>query len=81
MRRPGWPPPSSGSRPPSTSVGGARPRPRRFSPPSDDDGLFTVIPLDAALDGHQLFVGPVPHLYPLVRLIDQHPRYAALLVD
>ena len=33
------------------------------------------------LDGHQLFVGPVPHLYPLVRLIDQNPRYAALLVD
>ena len=46
-----------------------------------DDELFTVIPLDAAIDGHQLFIGPVPHLYPLVRLIDQHPRYAALLLD
>ena len=46
-----------------------------------DDELFTVIPLDAAIDGHQLFIGPVPHLYPLARLIDQHPRYAALLLD
>jgi peptide chain release factor subunit 1 len=26
-------------------------------------------------------VGPVPHLYPLARLTDRYPRYAALLVD
>jgi len=47
----------------------------------DDEGLFTATGLEARLDGHQLFVGPVPHLFPLVRLIDQNPRYAALLVD
>ncbi len=46
-----------------------------------DEGLFTATGLEARLDGHQLFVGPVPHLFPLVRLIDQNPRYAALLVD
>lgn len=28
-----------------------------------------------------LFIGSVPHLYPLARLNDQYPRYAALLVD
>ncbi len=39
------------------------------------------MPLEAPIDGHQLFLGPVPHLYPLVRLIDQYPRYAALLLD
>ena len=46
---------------------------------ADDDTVFTAIPLDTPVDGHQLFVGPVPHLYPLARLIDQNPRYAALL--
>jgi hypothetical protein len=30
---------------------------------------------------HRMHVGSVPHLYPLARLNDQYPRYAALLVD
>ena len=38
---------------------------------------FNVPPLD----GHSLFIDSVPHLYPLARLNDQYPRYAALLVD
>ena len=37
--------------------------------------------MDAPIDQHWLFIGAVPHLYPLARLIDQHPRYAALVLD
>jgi peptide subunit release factor 1 (eRF1) len=33
------------------------------------------------LEDHWLFIGSVPHLYPLARVNDQFPRYAALLVD
>lgn len=44
-------------------------------------GLFEAVQLDAPLDQHWLFVGSVPHLYPLARLIDTHPRYAAILLD
>jgi peptide subunit release factor 1 (eRF1) len=43
--------------------------------------FFQAIPLAVPIDEHQLFIGPVPHLYPLARLNDQYPRYAALLVD
>jgi peptide subunit release factor 1 (eRF1) len=43
--------------------------------------LFEAVQLDAPLDEHWLFVGSVPHLYPLARLIDTHPRYAAILLD
>jgi peptide chain release factor subunit 1 len=43
--------------------------------------LFEAVQLDVPLDQHWLFIGPVPHLYPLARLNDQNPRYAALLVD
>jgi len=44
-------------------------------------GLFEAIALDTAVGPHQLFVGPVPHLYPLVRLVDQYPRYAAVMLE
>jgi peptide chain release factor subunit 1 len=44
-------------------------------------GLFETIQMTAPIDDHWLFVGPVPHLYPLARVNDQYPRYAALLVD
>ena len=43
--------------------------------------FFEAIQLDAPLDQHWLFVASVPHLYPLARINDQFPRYAALLVD
>ena len=43
--------------------------------------LFETIQMAAPIDDHWLFVGPVPHLYPLARVNDQYPRYAALLVD
>jgi peptide subunit release factor 1 (eRF1) len=45
------------------------------------DDFFEAVQLDVPLEQHWLSVGPVPHLYPLARLNDQYPRYAALLVD
>lgn len=43
--------------------------------------LFETIPLDTPVETPSMHVGSVPHLYPLARLNDQYPRYAALLVD
>lgn len=43
--------------------------------------LFQTIQLDVGFDDHWLFLGSVPHLYPLARVNDQYPRYAALVVD
>jgi peptide subunit release factor 1 (eRF1) len=43
--------------------------------------LFEALQLTAPIEEHWLFVASVPHLYPLARLNDQYPRYAALLVD
>jgi peptide chain release factor subunit 1 len=43
--------------------------------------LFETIQLEVPIDAHWLFIGSVPHLYPLARLNDQYPRYAALVVD
>jgi peptide chain release factor subunit 1 len=44
-------------------------------------GLFEAVQLAAPIEHHWLFVAPVPHLYPLARVNDQYPRYAAVLVD
>jgi len=43
--------------------------------------LFETILLETPFDDHWLFVGSVPHLYPLAKLIDTYPRYAAMMVD
>jgi len=43
--------------------------------------FFEAVQLDVPLQDHWLFVGSMPHLYPLARVSDQFPRYAALLVD
>jgi peptide chain release factor subunit 1 len=43
--------------------------------------FFEAVQLDVPIEQHWLFIGSVPHLYPLVKLNDQYPRYAALLVD
>jgi len=43
--------------------------------------LFDAIPLAAPIDGHRLYISDRPHLYPLARLLDQYPRYAALVAD
>jgi peptide subunit release factor 1 (eRF1) len=45
------------------------------------DGFFEAIQLEAPLGGHWLFIGALPHLYPLARLLDQYPRYAAVFLD
>ena len=46
-----------------------------------ENDFFQAVQLDVPLDHHWLYIGAVPHLYPLARLNDQNPRYAALLVD
>lgn len=43
--------------------------------------LFEAIQLEAVIEDNWLFLASVPHLYPLARITDQYPRYAALLVD
>jgi peptide chain release factor subunit 1 len=48
---------------------------------SSGGGLFEAMPLAAPLEGHRLFIGEQPHLYPLAKLLDQYPRYVALVAD
>src|SRR6476659_2079586 len=43
--------------------------------------LFEALPLAAPVDDHRLFISDQPHLYPLARLMDEYPRYVALLAD
>lgn len=43
--------------------------------------FFESMQLDVALPEHWLFIGSVPHLYPLAKVIDQYPRYASVLLD
>jgi peptide subunit release factor 1 (eRF1) len=43
--------------------------------------LFEAIPLDAPVEAHWLFIDSVPHLYPLARLVENYPRYAAVMLD
>lgn len=43
--------------------------------------LFQAIQMDVPMDEHWFFLGSVPHLYPLVKVIDQYPRYASVLLD
>lgn len=48
---------------------------------SDGDGLWEAQTFRAELDEDRLVVGPVPHLYPLVKLADQSPIYAVCVAD
>ena len=43
--------------------------------------FFEALQLDVPFDRNRLVVANRPHLYPLARLDDEHPRYAALVVD
>jgi peptide chain release factor subunit 1 len=43
--------------------------------------LFEAVPLEAAIPEHRLSVDRLPRLYPLARVIGQHPRYAVALTD
>jgi peptide subunit release factor 1 (eRF1) len=44
-------------------------------------GLFEALQLPVPFNENRLVVNDRPHLYPLARLDEGHPRYAALLVD
>ena len=44
-----------------------------FSPSAGAGEFFEAIQLDAPIDEHWLFIGAVPHIYPLARLVDQYP--------
>jgi peptide chain release factor subunit 1 len=48
---------------------------------SAQNDFFEALQLDVPIDDHWLFIGSMPHLYPLARVNDRFPRYAALLVD
>ena len=48
---------------------------------SSGSEFFDAIQLDAPLEAHWFFVGSVPHLYPLAKVLDQYPRYASVLLD
>jgi peptide subunit release factor 1 (eRF1) len=48
---------------------------------SSGSDLFEIIPLDAPLAEHSLFISSVPHLYPLARVLETYPRYAAVMLD
>jgi len=43
--------------------------------------LFETIPLAAPIGQHRLYISDQPHLYPLARILDEYPRYAALVAD
>ena len=43
--------------------------------------LFEAISLEAPIAQHWLFTGSVPHLYPLAQLVENYPRYAAVMLD
>ena len=44
-------------------------------------GLFEAVQLEVPFDRTQLHVGPLPHLYPLARVLEQYRRYAAVVTD
>ncbi len=48
---------------------------------SGANDFFEAAQLDAPIERNRLFVYDHPHLYPLARLMDQHPRYAVLVAD
>lgn len=48
---------------------------------SSGDELWETMTFRTELDENRLVVGPVPHLYPLVRLADRSPLYAVCVAD
>lgn len=48
---------------------------------SEAEGLWEAHTFRTAFDRNRLVVGPVPHLYPLIKLVDGSPRYAVCVVD
>jgi len=48
---------------------------------SSGANVFEAIQIAAPIDEPRLFITNRPHLYPLAKLLDQYPRYLALLAD
>jgi peptide chain release factor subunit 1 len=48
---------------------------------SGADGFFETVQLDVAFPNNRLFAFDRPHIFPLVRLIEQNPKYAVLWSD
>jgi peptide chain release factor subunit 1 len=48
---------------------------------ADAGGFFEAAQLDAPIEEHRLYVADRPHVYPLARLTDHYPPYAALVAD
>ena len=48
---------------------------------SAEGDFFVPVQLDVPIEHDWLFIGPVPHVYPLARVNDQYPRYAVLQLD
>jgi hypothetical protein len=44
-------------------------------------GVFEAGQVEAPFPGHMLVVGPVPHVAPLARAIDEHPAHALVVAD
>ena len=45
------------------------------------DGFFETVQLDVPFPNNRLFAFERPHIFPLVRLVEQNPRYAVLWSD
>ena len=43
--------------------------------------LFEPVKLAAPINEHRLYISDEPHLYPLARVLDEYPRYLALVAD
>ena len=43
--------------------------------------LFEAIEVAAPVADHRLYISDEPHLYPLARLLDEYPRYLAVITD
>ena len=48
---------------------------------SSGDDLWEIHTFRTEFDENRLVIGPVPHLYPLVKLADQKPRYAVCVAN
>src|SRR5712692_8415359 len=48
---------------------------------SSGANLFEAIVLAAPVSEHRLFIAQQPHLYSLALLLDEYPKYAALVAD
>lgn len=44
-------------------------------------GIFETVPLAAPIESHRVYIASQAYLYPLARVLDQYPRYVALLAD